>query len=114
MDRFPLLYRLTKKDLKVVSENFILTKHARTRLKERFNFEKYGGLRNAIVTSPIAFVENDGALCVGTKDGSALKFLQPSGGRNKNKFLMITIHEPSINNNNLWKKYKLTLRGHNR
>lgn len=112
MTKIPLLTKLNKGHLKEIANNHRLTKHAKIRIKERFNYERNGSVKMAILNSPLAFVNNDGSVSVGTKDGSIFKFVQPT--KEKPFFYMITFYEPSLNKKSIYQKYKLTMKGYNR
>jgi len=112
LKKYPLLYRLQRADLKNISNNIRLTNHAKERINERYDRETNGSIGKAIRESKIGYVETDGTISIGTKDDGTFKIIQPK--QPNHKYLIVTYYEPSINNHDIWHKYKLALRGHNR
>ena len=111
--KFPLLHRLGRDDLLTVVNNLKFTEHAKQRIDERYDRETLGSIHNAIMNSPLAYVETDGTISIGLKDNSTFKLVPPKK-KHHTKYLVITFYEPSLNNHDIWHKYRLALRGHNR
>jgi hypothetical protein len=109
MHTFPVLWVLNKDDLRIVSNNFKLTKHARQRINQRFKSSNRREIRKAVLEADFAYVAGDRVINVGLKDGSAFKFAQT-----RDCYVMITYTEPSINRVSIRDKYRLACRGGNR
>ncbi len=97
---------LTRKELKIISNNFILSKHARERLFERFpNINIKECIRNPI----LAYWNTDGSINVAIDRFNYIVLVQKGL-----KFLIITFKEKSLNNIDIYRKRELALSGYSR
>lgn len=97
---------LTKKELKIISNNFVLSRHAKERLFERFpNINIKECIRNSI----LAYWNTDGTINIALDMFNYIVLVQK-----ELKFLIITFKEKSLNNIDIFTKRKLALSGYSR
>lgn len=97
---------LSRKELKIISNNYVLTKHAQQRLLERFpNINIKECIRNPI----LAYWNTDGTINIALDLFNYIVLSQKGL-----KFVIITFKEKSKNNITIFQKRELALRGYSR
>lgn len=101
-----MVKQLTQNDLINISNNFILTKHAFYRVKNRLKYTM-SDIKKSIVNSMLGYYNTDGSINVQVGDREEYYVFTFED----NKYRMITCKEPSLNGYKLSDKYKLALLG---
>ena len=90
-----------------IANNYVLTKHSLSRLKERYTLNKQD-IQNTIIKSKLAYINTDNSINIQIgKSDNYYVFVKD----NNNKYIMITCKEPSQNGISLYEKFKLALNG---
>lgn len=96
---------LTKNELRKIANNFILTKHAKERIKER---RKYINVKRTIQNSFFAYYNTDGSINIAI---NSYEYFVVRYSFKLNKYVVITFKEKSFNDYNIFKKRYLALCG---
>jgi len=112
MKRFPLLYTLNKKDIREISQNFRISRHARQRIDERLDARI--PVSQLVCQSKLAYVNNDKDhnVTVVNQDGTAFVFAQPSGSLGK--FVLVTLLDKTRGMKDYKYKQQRTMKGYRR
>ena len=95
---------LTAEELREIAENFILTKHARQRITERYPDID---IRRAIMHPLLAYYNTDGSINIAL-NGYEYIVVAP------NSYNIITFKEKSLNDIDIFTKREMAIRGYGR
>lgn len=101
-----MVRQLTQQELNYIANNYIVSKHAIDRLRERFYASK-SKVKDSIIHSDLAYINTDGSINVKLNNTEYYYVFI----KNNNVYKMITCKHPSDNGYTLQQKFELAMKG---